>query len=330
MMLSSLTRQLNQPVTCSYTNAPLDELLAAEGVFAVIDFNTHCGRGADPRHLQPGLPLLGGDDLREVWFSDAPITAGQSGDCHYTEAGDLLFMSVFVEACSPRHYCDAIELAYRRLLDLAVARDFSELLRVWNYLPMINRGDGDAECYKQFCLGRERAFRDYRKLVDYPSACAIGHQGQRTCVYLLASRSPITHIENPRQLSAYNYPRQYGPASPSFSRASLDGASGYLYLSGTASVIGHESLHPNDLDAQLDTTFDNIDHLMAHSGGLRGVKATPAMSLLKVYLRKPGDEARCRAAVEARFGDLPAVYLQGDICREELLVEIDGLAGLAD
>src|SRR3546814_7354125 len=71
-------------------------------------------------------------------------------------------------------------------------------------------------------------------------------------VYWLAARTPGTPVENPRQVSAYRYPRQYGPQQPSFARAMLPppGSAMPLLLSGTASVVGHATAHVGELLAQ--------------------------------------------------------------------------------
>ena len=92
-----------------------------------------------------------------------------------------------------------------------------------------------------------------------------GRDGRRVLqVYWLAARVAGTPLENPRQVAAYRYPRQYGPQSPTFARAMLPpaGSDMPLLLSGTASVVGHETRHPGDVLAQLDETFANLDSLL--------------------------------------------------------------------
>jgi hypothetical protein len=58
-------------------------------------------------------------------------------------------------------------------------------------------------------------------------------------------------------VSAYDYPRQYGPAAPSFSRAALT-PDPLLLISGTASIVGHASVHLGDVTAQLEETLANL------------------------------------------------------------------------
>ena len=50
------------------------------------------------------------------------------------------------------------------------------------------------------------------------------------------------------------------------------------------------------------------------------------LAKIRVYLKRPEDLAKCRAICERRFGSVPAIYAVADICRPELLVEIEGVA----
>ena len=150
-------------------------------------------------------------------------------------------------------------------------------------------------------------------------------------MYWLAARAPGAPVENPRQVSAYRYPRQYGPQPPSFARAMLPprGGSMPLLLSGTAAVVGHASHHAADeLLAQLDETFTNFDALLG--AARERDPALPAQfgagTRLKVYVRDREDLPVVERALEERFGDrVPRILLHAAICRRELAVEIDGV-----
>ena len=100
-----------------------------------------------------------------------------------------------------------------------------------------------------------------------------------------------------------------------------------LLVSGTASVVGHVSRHAGDSLAQVDETLVNLEHLFAAAGhALDGHDA--ARTLLKVYLRDPGDAAAVEQRIRARHPHLAGLLmLAGDICRRELRVEIDGIDG---
>ena len=50
------------------------------------------------------------------------------------------------------------------------------------------------------------------------------------------------------------------------------------------------------------------------------------LAKIRVYLKRPEDFPKCEAICERRFGSVPAIYAVADVCRHELLVEIEGVA----
>ncbi|PKO60752.1 MAG: hypothetical protein CVU23_13110, partial [Betaproteobacteria bacterium HGW-Betaproteobacteria-17] len=83
-----------------------------------------------------------------------------------------------------------------------------------------------------------------------PAATAIGTVGAPGTVQIVAlcgAQSGVA-LENPRQTPAWQYPREYGPVPPGFSRGALigHGAGTRLLASGTASIVGHVSRYPDD------------------------------------------------------------------------------------
>lgn len=152
-------------------------------------------------------------------------------------------------------------------------------------------------------------------------------RGSPLLVYFLAGREAPVYLENPRQVSAYRYPRQYGRHSPVFSRATLLRQRGSLtlFISGTASIVGHRSIHVGDTAAQTRETLANIEALLEEANRVeRGARFTLGSLALKAYVRRPDDLPVIQAQLAATLGPSPAViYLQADICREDLLVEIE-------
>jgi chorismate lyase/3-hydroxybenzoate synthase len=152
--------------------------------------------------------------------------------------------------------------------------------------------------------------------------------GQRLLqVYWLAGRRPGVALENPRQLPAYRYPRQYGQASPAFSRAMLV-VPDLLLISGTASIVGHASQHPGSAAAQADEILTNIDSVLSQARSR--APALPARfghhTLLKAYVRNRSDAALVESILRAHLPEgVPLLVLLGDVCRADLLVEFDGL-----
>jgi chorismate lyase/3-hydroxybenzoate synthase len=164
-----------------------------------------------------------------------------------------------------------------------------------------------------------------------PAATAIGGPAGEPAlqVYFLASALPGTNVENPRQVNAWHYPRQYGPRSPLFSRGTLMQANGdrHFLISGTASVVGHETHHDNTSD-QVHESIRNVESLLAEARRLQGSEH-PVLGdagLLRVYVRYPQEYEQVRQALEALIPEeVKSIYLQGDICRIDLLTEVDGI-----
>lgn len=316
-----------------YLAQPLDAVLADSNVLAAFGFGDAAPDHADPRYLRVRLPPHGAAPF-EVWRSGGPVERGRDGAIAWSHDGALQFGALELDESATAGEPDALAAvshdAYARLLAFTAARGYPHLLRVWNYLDGITDGDGDAERYKRFCLGRGRGLGTS---VDgpLPAATAIGrpaaHGTSRLQVYWLAARTPGTPLENPRQLSAYRYPRRYGPQPPSFARAMLAPGELPLLLSGTASIVGHESRHPGCVTAQVDETLANFASLIeaarAHRPGLPA-RFGPG-SRLKVYVRDRVDLDAVTAALDARLGaEVPRIVLHAAVCRRELRVEIDG------
>lgn len=325
-------RDTSESISCTYSKADPQQLLATSDVLAVVGFDAPCRDDGQGGLFQSGLRDLAGSGLVEAWYSNLPLQHGAAGGCHWSSNDEWLFLGCYVDEDKASSQREAVRDAYDALLALAEQKGYPHLIRVWNYMAEINRGEGDDERYRQFCLGRLDAFtsRGY-DLPQFPAACALGHAGGHTIIYLLASRSPGQHFENPQQTSAYRYPERYGPASPSFARATLAEWSGgrQLYLSGTASIIGHQSQHGDAIELQTLETCRNIDALLQHVANQVGHPVPIRPGTLKIYLRHPEHLAAARNIVGGHFGaDVQTLYLQADICRRELLVEIDGICHL--
>lgn len=320
------------PFSIAYLDlAQSASVLADERVMAAIRFGTHTQADpADVRQFAVGLPELGGNHTLEVWYSRLPLQRGSTGGIQWVGNQEALLAHLLLEETAYPDLASTTYAAYRQLLAFVHRQGYPCLLRVWNYFPYINRSDNGLERYQAFCQGRHQALvaelSSFESML--PAACALGSQTPGLLIYALAARQPGSQIENPRQLSAFRYPRQYGPKSPSFSRSILKswGAAGgsHLYLSGTASIVGHVTRHRHDPIAQLHESLLNMKTLLEQAG--RRAQAPFRLALLKVYVRPAVSLTSLREPIVERFGaELPLLFLQADICRSGLLVEIEGL-----
>ena len=156
-----------------------------------------------------------------------------------------------------------------------------------------------------------------------------------SCIALSTPRNDVRLIplENPRQTSAFDYAADHSPRSPKFARAMAvaSGNAATIFISGTASITDETSRHLDDVEAQTHQTLDNVaalisrDNLTRH--GASGLGATLSeLALVRVYIKHQADYEKVRAICEARLGELPTIHAVADVCRPELLVEIEGVA----
>ena len=297
------------------------------------------------------LPALTASVLDETWLLDETVTASsvsaQGWALQHRYAGHLAMSWLQFDLATHADTAAAIRWAYHELLNHLATSNHQQLLKIWHYLPGINVGEGDKETYRQFCVGRAQALRDQHITATMPAATAIGiplaaaaadsgftapqqagNEGlpaaQRAVFYWLSGTLAPANVENPRQVSAWQYPPQYGPASPLFSRASVLrlGTQRLLLISGTASVTGHATAYPGDCAAQTDEMLLNLRSLIAAAD----MPYAPEQMRLRVYLRRPADWPQVLASMQqAGFDANRLVPLHGDICRSDLLVELDGV-----
>jgi chorismate lyase/3-hydroxybenzoate synthase len=297
-------------------------VLAERGTLAVFGFGTGAPDSDDHRWLRIPLECFDAPVPLEVWQVDATVACGRHEAVRWSAGGGWLFASVELDEREAGGIEHAAREAYAALRGFMSTRNERYVLRMWNYIAHINEGDGDAERYKQFCDGRAAGQGDFFK-DGFPAATAIGHHYREPLlqIYLLACMDEGAAVENPRQTSAWRYPRQYGRTSPGFARGMLMPAGDALAISGTAAVVGHASAHEGDLEAQLDETLANLEALLATADMPAGFDTH---SPLKGYVRHATDASRVRDMLHRRLPGVPVLLMHGDVCRRELLVEIDG------
>lgn len=282
-------------------------------------------------------PVLGSTgEFCEVWRTHQPVESGQCSRVHYRRSDEVLFGCISVpdterENGSTSALHIATEQAYREIFATLDELAYPHLVRVWNYLPQINVDTHGAERYQQFNSARRNALIAWgRDLAgNVPAACALGSvTGSPLVIYFLATRAAPTAVENPRQVSAYEYPPQYGP-KPSFSRASVlhETSGAILFISGTASIVGHQTVHAGDVAAQTRETLVNIEALLGEANRVSGAPRFGMDTLAyKVYVRNSADLPLIQSQLHPALGSrAQVVYLQADICRQELLVEIEAI-----
>lgn len=293
----------------------------------------------------------------ELWFSATPCHNGVEGEIRYRCDGQVLFGVIELseatfsgqseasvdqgnEAATPLRR--AAEEAYRRIFVLLDQLGYPQLWRVWNYIADINGDAGELERYRQFNVGRYQAFAAAGRLTSgtVPAACALG--GERAAgdapatslsIAFLAGRSAPLSLENPRQVAAYDYPADYGPRSPTFARASLARLPGQelLFVSGTASILGHATVHLGDVAAQTRETVANIAAVVDEANRQSTASGAAPWRLgdlvYRAYIRRAEDFRPVSDTLHQVLGAaVDVVCVQADVCRADLLVEVEAFA----
>lgn len=251
-------------------------------------------------------------------------------------------------AISDAQLTDATALTYAALLKTIAQTSAPHAVRAWNVVPEIHRTERPGtDRYMAFNAGRHAAYAqwfggDQTMARTMPTASAVGYDGADLGICILGHASPGRAIENPRQVPAFRYSPRFGQVPPSFVRATVmphhDGAARVL-VAGTASVVGEDSHHCGNLQGQLEETFRNLAVVLLSAttdrppinGHMSGHEreALGRYESARVYVRHPHDLPAVESAVRAYLPNLRDLELvRADICRPELLVEIEGVAML--
>lgn len=224
----------------------------------------------------------------------------------------------------------------------------NNVVRQWNYVPHILVCEGDAvlcerQNYQVLNEVRRHYYGLYRTVGRFPAATGIGTSAGGVTMDVCAVESDevrVVPVDNPVQLPPYRYSQQLlvgkpprGASckqAPQFERAVMvhDGRSGVVYVSGTASIVGEQTVGLGDVGAQTRQTLQNIRQLASVKNigdqdlSLIGFHVCPYY--LRGYVKNVSDfEEVMRLCCEAYPG-VPVALVQADVCRDDLLVEIEG------
>jgi len=226
---------------------------------------------------------------------------------------------------------------------------FQDVVRTWLYQGCITEEVDGVERYRELNRARTDFFAginfEHRPIpvarnghAIYPASTGIGtlcHGLVTACMALQTERKDVQllALENPLQTAAFDYPKEYSIKSPKFSRAMAVRIGDHVttWISGTASIVNSETVHKGDIEKQTDQTLTIIERLIDAQNfarlGWEGAGATfDDLAKLHVYVKRPEDYEKCRAVCERRLGHVPAIYAVADVCRPDLLVEIEGVA----
>ena len=248
---------------------------------------------------------------------------------------------------------EAAERAFEATLGILKNEGLSinHIVRQWNYVEDIAHVKdplNTIQNYQVFNDVRARYYAGGSFEKGFPAATGIGMDTGGVIIGFIAispaEQVRVEPVRNPRQIDAHRYSEEMlvgketgimdGKCTPKFERAKLVcmGKKTYVYVSGTASIVGEESVHLDDAEGQTRTTIENIYELFSKENqellGLDFEASEIRFSHLRVYVKKQEDIPRVKEICEASLNCKSSLYLQSDICREELLVEIEGMFSL--
>ena len=144
---------------------------------------------------------------------------------------------------------------------------------------------------------------------------------------------PNKPIDNPLQIAAHNYSQNVldgkivkalqERTTPKFERARLLGND--IFISGTAAIKGEHSNLSNAAVEQATETMEIMDRLV-WEGNIPVPNNGSTYKLLRVYVKREQDIDPVANYMEQHYPAVPKHYLVADICRPELLIEIEGTA----
>jgi enamine deaminase RidA (YjgF/YER057c/UK114 family) len=223
----------------------------------------------------------------------------------------------------------------------------NQVVRQWNYIGKIldfTQVEGKPrQHYQVFNDARKIFYQQARNAPYYPAATGIGQQTPGILIDCMAVNAPgkldIIPIHNPSQQDSYHYGQEVlkGVADraigikqpPLFERAVLlaTAESSRLLISGTAAIKGQETIALGDVKRQTEVTIENIDLLSAQStlaAQYPKLSSYPdTYSYVRVYVANREDIPLVRSICNGCFGNAPVNYVQADVCRDDLLVEIE-------
>ena len=323
---------------CRFEKLGSPELADDESVLGVIEHGT----GHDDVSLVDGRPRTAvhtttheSESFAEVWRVAGPKESGSHGDFACARTADYLFGVARVPQGD--RYAAGTAALYGRIFDLTADLGYPLLARTWNYVSGINQPNADGlEVYRDFCVGRAEAL-DSRGIdpASMPAATGIGtHGGGITCYFLAARAAWRVNVENPAVLTAHRYPSRYGPRPPIFARATWLAApgseQGRLFVSATAGILGHETVHHGDVARQCEVALRNIAQVISAENlrrhGLDRGHTLSGLDHLKIYVRHRADIPAVRRICAERLSrEATIAVLHTDIARTDLLVEIEGV-----
>ena len=214
----------------------------------------------------------------------------------------------------------------------------SDIYRQWNYIPGITVLNDGSQNYQEFNDARSIFYGRDNWAGGYPAATGIGTSAGGVVVEICAIKGEECAnlpIDNPLQIAAHNYSQNVldgkvievlqERTTPKFERARLLGNG--IFISGTAAIKGEESNMSDNAAEQAAMTMEIMDRLVSKEN-IPVASNGSHYSLLRIYVKREEDIPAVAGYMAKEYPTTAKHYLVADVCRPELLVEIEGVAHL--
>jgi len=305
--------------------------------FTYIQGQPYWGRGFAGVQLRAVNPVKNGDIVWTIYDGQIPC-----GRC-WRRSGTTYIMlqnihGVTAISAGRKDYRDQARLMFEKANTLLVNQGASYLnvVRTWIYLKDILQwyagfNQVRNEMYQQFKLIPSNGNQQPPETIYLPASTGIMGDNALDAASVMdvlaiipgsTNNIIIKHETGVRQKSPY----RYGSA---FSRAVriTEQDITHVMLSGTAAIdeTGH-SLFPGDARGQIQKTLEVVGKLVEKEGAsLKDIcEAT-------VFLKRPEDiDEYYHIMADWDLTDLPSVVVIADVCRAELLFELDAVVALSN
>jgi enamine deaminase RidA (YjgF/YER057c/UK114 family) len=290
-------------------------------------------------------PPIQGDVVMEAYYFDparwnCTFHSAASGEAVVFGGNGVKITTGFSRAVEDDYRSNTVKV-FDGLEDLLSGTGFfmRDIVRQWNYMEHILRYEGPYQHYQLFNEARAGYYGDHFRQGGFPAGTGIGTCGGGVIIEYIAVSDPDADtlpIDNPEQVPAYMYQQELlkGEAvdrvksTPRFERGRYLSAAGMemVFVSGTAAIRGQHVVYPDNSELQTLYTMDNIEQLITQKNLKKnGIMAGNfVFDYIRIYLKDRDDYPGVQKHCHEKYGDVPCVWLEADVCRDELMVEIEG------
>ena len=200
---------------------------------------------------------------------------------------------------------------------------YTNIVRTWIYLRDINRD------YLDMAESRREVFSNWglSEKDKFPASTGIGGRDKNPQNLILMDAIIIggikeKQIQRMETMTHMSHAISYGVTFERGLKIRY-GDRDHLYISGTASIdINGNVMHRADILKQTERTLENIRALLEESSS-----SFQNLVYLVIYLKDPANAEIVNRYLNASLPEhIPFILLQADICRQEWLIEIEGMA----